>query len=461
MLEVKSRSVYDGGFPYDVVFSRDFVHATKPLSKVHTFFVPAFSRLYEEMTPNSTGSSQEWKNFEHYKVYGFPISEHGRGFDHTAYDGYPIKIYPYQGVHPTNVLLYTNFPQTYGDLGRYSNNLPLMYVKRQDGGFVPPPTQLDALNSAALKTMLPTIKAELSVLNSLLELKDFRSLPRTVSSIWSTASSLVRRARTPLRQILRAGADGYLQQQFNLLPLLSDISGIHAALSRTEARMNALLTRQGRVQRRHYTYRWNELGSYTSEQSSSVSSGNGGDFAGEYQIAVTRRLRRETWPESTVFHAEIEYNYNYTRYQVEHARLLSFLDAFGVNLNPAIIWNAIPWSFVVDWVLGVSRWLDSLKTVNMDPVVNIRRYLWSVTRKRLISVSAGNSRTAVLPPKCKDIPPVPLPLVHEEAYRRQVGMPEVSSIVASGVNFKEFTLGAALVFARKWRPRNRVRSGLK
>ncbi len=44
---------------------------------------------------------------------------------------------------------------------------------------------------------------------------------------------------------------------------------------------------------------------------------------------------------------------------------------------------------------------------------------------------------------------VPLPVVTETAYRRQVGLPGYSSLTSSGLSPKELSLGIALVFARR------------
>lgn len=41
--------------------------------------------------------------------------------------------------------------------------------------------------------------------------------------------------------------------------------------------------------------------------------------------------------------------------------LRGLLDTLGVELNPRIIWEAIPFSFVVDWFFGVGRWLERFK----------------------------------------------------------------------------------------------------
>jgi hypothetical protein len=143
-----------------------------------------------------------------------------------------------------------------------------------------------------------------------------------------------------------------------------------------------------------------------------------------------------------VFHVQVQYNYSYTGYQVEHARLLGQLDSLGINLNPAIIWNAIPWTFVVDWVLGVGPYLDSLKSENMKPLINIRQALWSITRKRriVVTISQHNAGEVIWTGQ--------MPAVEQSAYRRSLNLPSMSSIESSGLTAKEVSLGAALVIVQ-------------
>ena len=38
-----------------------------------------------------------------------------------------------------------------------------------------------------------------------------------------------------------------------------------------------------------------------------------------------------------------------------------YLDSLGFELNPRIIWDAIPFSFVIDWFFGVGNWLNRFK----------------------------------------------------------------------------------------------------
>jgi hypothetical protein len=153
-----------------------------------------------------------------------------------------------------------------------------------------------------------------------------------------------------------------------------------------------------------------------------------------------------------IFHAEIEYNFHFTRFQQEHARMLALLDAFGVNLNPAIIWNAIPWTFVIDWFVDVSRWLNDRTHMNMEPVINITKFLYSTKTRRTVKLAFESYQTGARP-----VFRTELPELNETAYRRDVGLPPESSLLASGLSLREFSLGVALLHTRRWKPkRNRA-----
>lgn len=39
----------------------------------------------------------------------------------------------------------------------------------------------------------------------------------------------------------------------------------------------------------------------------------------------------------------------------------AYLDGLGFELNPRILWDAIPFTFVIDWFFGVGNWLDRFK----------------------------------------------------------------------------------------------------
>jgi hypothetical protein len=244
--------------------------------------------------------------------------------------------------------------------------------------------------------------------------------------------------------------------------LLSDISAIYSALSRTEKALNDLLVRQGKRHLRHFTFSWYESSGVLPK--AGVVACSTGQFDGytlipglmpvyKYHMHAFTVERTLLFEQPTTFHAEIEYNFNFTQFQVEHARILALLDVLGVNLNPAIIWNAIPWTFLVDWLIGVSRWLDNRKTLNMEPVTNITRYLWSWKRIRTIRFSAKSFGGL------GGMPPINtyLPDTYEVSYRRDIGIPYTNSLIVSGLSAKELSLGVALAITRRRRQNTRAK----
>lgn len=412
-------------------------------------FTGTYSPFFEAYTPNSD-RSRNWKDFEHFKTVQNPLkSVPGKITLYSESVGYypnhhsiGVSSHPFVGYirqHPFGYVL------PFGDPGRLDDGLPPFYDVQADGHFVPSPSNLSQLEQRALYSMLPLIKAELSLPNFLLEMKDFKGTIKGIQRLLTSPAflkvvkDLAIGKNLSFKALSKKAAGHYLNYMFNWRPLVSDIGKIHNAMTRSLRRLNDFVTNQGKVQRRHFSFRWQEYPDVSGTQSWL--------HYPSWQlpwVISTCGAQRNVQYSPSVFHAQIEYNYNYTQYQVEHARLLGTLDALGVNLNPAIIWNAIPWSFVVDWVLGVSQYLDTLKVENMRPLINIRKYLWSIQRKRFISCFRGIRNYYA-----ENGFWVPMATVAQTSYRRQVSMPSSSSIISSGLSSQEFSLGAALVVTRR------------
>lgn len=450
----------------DIVFKRCSGSSTIPeFRTVHVMTNP-FTEKYEVYTPNSVGPRAQWKSFEHYKCVH---SDTPLGLlpCYTYYDWLPAG---YRGEIPGGSYAAYAWP-TFGDPGRPISDLPEFYEVRPDREtFIPEPMDLGMFEARACKAMLPLIKAELSLVNSVIELKDFKKLPQTLRNVKSLMKyfvdvfggtrnsdlAMLRKygkkywqwsLRNLFRRSGRTSADVYLEANFDIMPLISDICGIHTALTQAQRRINDLVSRAGRHQVKHWCFNWNEFVDRTDTKSD-------GQFIACDPITDPPdnfyHMRRKVFYEPTSFHAEIRYNYLYNDYQRALAPLLGLLDSLGVNPNPAIVWNAIPWSFVVDWVLGVSQWLDQFKMPWMEPQINIQSYLWSVKRKRRIVLSRFDPGTNGRPPG----PEMAMPTVFETAYSRQVrSAPAVNSILSSGLTLKEFSLGAALLVTRRRRRR--------
>jgi hypothetical protein len=246
-----------------------------------------------------------------------------------------------------------------------------------------------------------------------------------------------------LRSLALTGNANFLTWKFAIAPLISDVKAVHALAKAYDKRINALVNQTGGLRKRHFTVTFEEF--VNTDELGPV--GFIQPFAG-FNACIDYQARRRIYYEPTTFHAEIQYNYNYTGYQRQHAALLGFLDSIGVNLNPRILWDALPFSFVVDWLINTGELLDTLKIRLMEPQINVHQYLYSIKRKRKIWVDVGvKPDTTTLVPG-PDKRRVYLPVVNEEVYGRFTDYPlTASQLMASGLNSNEFTLGASLITA--------------
>jgi hypothetical protein len=415
------------------------------------FNAPSYERYYERKSRDDVGSRVTWKSFEHYKR---SCETAGTGFGRTAITadlGHSLQRLD-KAECSGDFVAYSG---RYGAPGYLNDGLQAFIDPLQVTGFVPAPAELSGLVAASLRAMLPRIRPELSSINSAIELKDFKSVKGTIKNIGKLPRLALRKARRfkNIYQMLQVAADVYLQYKFNIAPLVSDVHGIRRALERTERRIHDLVSRSGSPRVMHYAQHLVESDAPAFEQYPTL----GGpihwyDTSGVFHNTASYMLGdRFVQNTPALFHAQVQYNYLYTAYQLEHARVLALLDAFGINLNPAIIWNAIPWSFVVDWLVDVGQWLGNQRVGNMDPKTNILQYLWSIKRDRTIicgdkiySPQLYGTSFPIYPPER-----ITHPVVRETAYRRSAGLPSASWLTASGVNLQEFTLGAALVISRR------------
>lgn len=309
---------------------------------------------------------------------------------------------------------------------------------------------INDLVGRSLNAMLPGIRPRLSVPNALYELKDFRSLPRTLMRLEQVVTAMrkllkVDASRTlwqtmySLKKLIGGSSDTYLQLQFNILPLTRDICSLYMAVVNTKQQIDSLLRNEGKTQVRHFSQSLGGVFVDSDEEDTYGPTGVAPQFAG-----TTFSWGRKTTYPSSMFHAELQYSYTIADLDRQYAGVLGVLDSLGVNLNPQIIWNAIPWSFVVDWVFGVSRWLGKYKVRNLEPVTKLHRYLYSVKVERECetwyrrNMSAATDTGKVWQVRTKYL-----------VYDRVPYVPlDMRTVELSGIDLNEFILSSALIGSR-------------
>lgn len=334
----------------------------------------------------------------------------------------------------------------------------------------------DDEQARSLNAMLPGIKANLSVINAIYELKDMKSLPQTfrrarmgVESIGELIRELVRTgtisakfAKTsPIRLILKAAGDSYLQWEFNVSSLIRDIMSARAAMKNVGLQVKNLLANEGKVVKRHFKCALRDYTNgedfytvgntflpvgpnWTYHETNSSNGQTADGFEPPQAFANVLRMRRVWSYDLAEFYATMWYSFEMEPYVRENALMLGYLDSLGANLNPTIIWNAIPWSFVADWTIGIGPWLSQFQLRNIDPRTRILGYTCAIRLKRTTRVYINMSASTHLPGgEGQSVEVV------EESYNRIPTQPNwYHSIELNGMNLKKFILGTALALTR-------------
>lgn len=433
-----------------------------------TWVEPPFEADYEWMTSeNGYGAEHPC---QHYRVhrglhrgiwsfynsdgYSWPYPHYRKWEGTSAHAHYGLC---YQPRHSNN---YGNGP--YGHIHNpISGLVPLFDVTVPNWPCLEPEGYVD-LKATALASMLPGIRPRLSLINSIIELKDFKSLakqiPRLTRSLRNFAYA-VRHTRIPiprllelhirgslpsgrlsLRRIVGGSANQYLQYMFAFRPLLSDIAAVKAAIRSTQQEINNLLEREGLPQKHFFQRSLRET--YT-------------DSAEEYLtpdlLSMTIWGRAKYWRTCTytnpVFHSTVRYRYDLDAWSAEHAQLNGYLDALGIRLDPSIIWNAIPWSFVVDWVAGIGQWLSTMRGSNLEPSTLITGCTSSFKIHRLIETAFQLSMGYGGPQGNK----ASILAQTETVFRRDIPTREdfERSVLLSGLSLRELSLAVALGVSRR------------
>lgn len=192
----------------------------------------------------------------------------------------------------------------------------------------------------AWHTIQPRFEGEVSMLNFLFELKDFKQLAKF---LLRPNYGAIRRTLSRLKDPTRLLSEGWLTWQLALKPLLSDLSAIHAQAQLVVREVQEQFQLAGEdVQKTHYSESWPSL-EITSSPRAYIKAGT----------LIDER-----------FTATMRYTYEY--------RMRSTVDAFmhywGLTMNAETFWNAIPFSFIVDYFIKIG---DSLRAMRRDKNISL------------------------------------------------------------------------------------------
>lgn len=303
----------------------------------------------------------------------------------------------------------------------------------------PPVFDWDQASARAYTAMVPSMSTDLNLSVALAEIHDvwrmfevfdFRhGFMKRLSQYWK---------RFTKDFTLRDLADAKLQWEFGWKQTYRDLRGIISNVLNFSERLDDLLSRQNAPQRRHYA---------------ETPDGPTELYEQEHLISVSADpdYKRTCQMISATYNATMEYDYYLPSYSIYGLRTRAFLDAYGLNLNLSTIWELIPFSFVVDWFVGIGNFLQSNEDYWLEPTLQIRQFCHSL---KFVYSRKVESRL-------RQDPWVTVVTTDETEYHRSLGIPNMGPVdlrEGSGLQQSRVVIGASLLSARSRPPRRSFRA---
>lgn len=329
--------------------------------------------------------------------------------------------------------------------------------------------QWNALAASAVQAMVPSFTEGTSLVNFLLELKDFKDVFKYLATGFRKKLTRMNTFRLkpkngykeqnesfdpdkgkPLQWLSKR----YLEYNFGWRPLFRDVVALYQSIRDFELRFKEMVRREKIPQQRY----WGTTipGSETAliDRYKNLNFGLTGGYTG----AATNRFRVRVTQDASPgirYHAAMRYRYRLPSDILSvGGKLNAYLDLLGVNSNPAILWNAIPFSFIVDWFFNVSKYLERLKVDNVQIQTEILDFCHSAKSSKAVSLWIGGEnifkenswgvlQRLPLAETCTDS-------FTTTVYERKTGIPDFrTAILTSGLDLREFALAGALAGVRR------------
>jgi len=206
-------------------------------------------------------------------------------------------------------------------------------------------------NARAFSAMLPDLEQAMNLSVFLLELNDITRL----KGLFTKWSGLTKKL-----------AEGHLSYSFGVKPFISDVKKLWNTLTNHQSILEDFLERRGKVQKRYYT----EGLQSDSETSPTYSP------AGYTRIYHKGNDECQYW-------ASMTYTYDCPDIDNYWQFIQAMRQMLGLRLSASVVWELIPFSFVVDWFWRVGDFLEQFEESVYPVTVKVLEY--TVTKKRTLT----------------------------------------------------------------------------
>lgn len=224
-----------------------------------------------------------------------------------------------------------------------------------------------------------------SLLNFLIELKDMRGLLKPLIYHRLEFRRFIRRLKkgVTFAEAIRLLASGYLTYSFSIAPFIRDLQSIYKHLINFTSIWDKFVAYEGLLQTYNLVRKDLALLPPTNIGTTVCSlTGAGIPFTG-----IRRHVKSE-------YKAYLAYTYQAPGLESKWAPIKAFLDAQGIRFDAGIVWEAIPFSFVVDWFLNTEDVFSEIEEDNLPVSVTLQACSHHVRDEYIVSHIAYESSDA-------------------------------------------------------------------
>jgi hypothetical protein len=190
-------------------------------------------------------------------------------------------------------------------------------------------------------------------------------VPKLGTQVWESATDA-----------LRDAARGHLTVQFGFQPIVSDVYTTLDALIRSDAAIQQYVRDSGKMVRRGYDFPEQANESHTLLESGvppyrHYSDAEQDAFFGPGKVYRTRKSVVRRWFRGAfTYHLPLDDSLEEMSAAALRARGL-----ISLELTPETLWNIMPWSWAVDWIVPVGDYVSYLQDMQSDGLVLRYGYL--------------------------------------------------------------------------------------
>jgi len=267
-----------------------------------------------------------------------------------------------------------------------------------------------------------------SVANFLFEAREYPFKAAKFALMKQKGRALKRGVKSVMQRPIGTLSDQYLAYNFDYAPSVSDIFAIVNMGDKVSKRLDYLRKSRGKLVKLHYR---SQLENILSPDYNYV---RGGDT--DYVIRMHTTALDVKYSASATLFQELE------GLDDAWASWKSIFAASGFNNPVSIAWNALPFSFVLDWILPIG---NALKSMAIQPFMG-RWDVYNVSASIRVLQSQLAYRDFVMSNHANTSHV--LALIQTEYYRRWAGLPMSSSdIDLAGLSPDQQTLFDALIYS--------------